>query len=74
MKVHVALDPKLAPVRDAFAEHFEQGLDIGASVAVTVNGAPGVDPRRVERSVRGLRPWSVAGVRGITNATSRSRG
>ncbi|MFK8021365.1 MAG: serine hydrolase domain-containing protein [Pseudomonadales bacterium] len=36
-------DPKFASVKDAFAKNFEDGLDIGASVAVTVDGESVVD-------------------------------
>lgn len=36
-------DEKFASVKDAFAKNFEHGLDIGASVAVTVEGENVVD-------------------------------
>lgn len=36
-------DPAWAGVRDAFAENIAEGLDAGASLAVSVNGVPVVD-------------------------------
>jgi CubicO group peptidase (beta-lactamase class C family) len=56
MKIHGTLDPKFAPVRDAFADHFERGLEVGASVAVTVDGAPVVD-LWAGQAVQGGAPW-----------------
>ena len=34
-----ACDPHFEAVRDAFADNFVKGLDVGASVAVTIDGA-----------------------------------
>jgi CubicO group peptidase (beta-lactamase class C family) len=36
-------DERFHAVRDAFAAHFDQGLDVGASVCVTLEGRPVVD-------------------------------
>ena len=36
-------DERFTPVRDAFAANFKNGLEVGASVAVTVDGKPVVD-------------------------------
>src|SRR5262245_48693622 len=43
MDIHGILDPKFAPVREAFLDNFAQGSEVGASVAVTVDGRPVVD-------------------------------
>ena len=56
MKIHGTLDPKFAPVRDVFADHFERGLEVGASVAVTVDGAPVVD-LWAGQAAQGGAPW-----------------
>src|SRR2546423_5144833 len=36
-------DPAFGRVRDAFAENFADGLEVGAALAVTVDGVPVVD-------------------------------
>ena len=38
VEIHGRCDEKFVSVKDAFAKNFEHGLDIGASVAVTVDG------------------------------------
>ena len=43
VEIHGRCDEKFARVKDAFAKNFEDGLDIGASVAVTVEGENVVD-------------------------------
>jgi CubicO group peptidase (beta-lactamase class C family) len=43
VEIHGRCDQKFASVKEAFAKNFEQGLDIGASVAVTVEGENVVD-------------------------------
>jgi CubicO group peptidase (beta-lactamase class C family) len=42
-EIHGACNEGFAPVRDAMAQNFDQGLDVGASVAVTVDGELVVD-------------------------------
>lgn len=49
-------DERFAAVRDAFAANFEQGLEVGASVAVTLDGEPVVDLWAGE-AVQGGAPW-----------------
>jgi len=48
--------PKFAPVRDAFAQNFADGLEVGASVAVTLDGRPVVDLWAGEARQGGA-PW-----------------
>jgi len=36
-------DEELLPVKEAFADNFEQGLEVGASLAVTIDGKYVVD-------------------------------
>src|SRR5262245_15095995 len=56
MDIHGILDPKFAPVREAFADNFAQGSELGASVAVTVDGRPVVDLWAGQAS-QGGGPW-----------------
>ncbi len=48
--------PQFAPVRDAFVANFDAGNEVGASVAVTRDGAPVVDLWAGE-AVKGAAPW-----------------
>ncbi len=45
------------PVREAFASNFEQGLDVGASVAVYLRGEPVVDLWGGQLDKVGSEPW-----------------
>ena len=38
-EIHGFCDDRFAPLRDAFAQNFEGDLEIGASLAITHNGA-----------------------------------
>ncbi len=42
-EIYGEIDPRFAPVWAAFAENFDKGLDVGASVALTVDGELVVD-------------------------------
>jgi len=42
-EIHGEFDPRFQGVRDALASNLDQGLDVGASVAVAIDGAPVVD-------------------------------
>src|SRR5215468_3758513 len=42
-EIHGTCDERFAAVREAFAQNFEKGLDVGASAAVTLNGELVVD-------------------------------
>ena len=56
MDVHGTLTPGWEGVRDAFAANFDQGLELGASVYVTVAGEPVVDLWAGAAAPDG-RPW-----------------
>lgn len=43
MEIHGSCDPRFEPVRQAFSANFEELGDVGASVSVTLDGAPVVD-------------------------------
>ena len=57
MDVHGTLTPGWEGVRDAFVANFDQGLELGASVHVTVAGAPVVDLWAGAAAPDG-RPWA----------------
>ena len=56
MEISGLCDERFAPVRDAFAANFKNGLEVGASVAVTVDGKPVVDLWGGE-AVQGKAAW-----------------
>ena len=56
MEIHGTCDPAFEPVREAFAGNFESGLELGASVAVTLDGRPIVDLWAGDADASG-RPW-----------------
>lgn len=43
MEIFGTCDDRFIPLRDAFAANFKNGLEVGASVAVTLDGKPVVD-------------------------------
>ena len=55
--IHGDCAPGFESVRDAFAKNFEDGLEKGAAVAVTVDGEPVVDLWAGHRDVAGALPW-----------------
>ena len=55
--VHGHCDERFAPVREAFAANFAEHGDVGAAVAVTVNGAMTVDLWAGWADVERTRPW-----------------
>jgi CubicO group peptidase (beta-lactamase class C family) len=56
MDVHGTCDDAFSAVRDAFVANFDQGNELGASVAVTHHGLPVVDLWAGEADTGG-RPW-----------------
>jgi CubicO group peptidase (beta-lactamase class C family) len=56
MDVHGTCDDAFSAVRDAFVANFDQGNELGASVAVTHHGLPVVDLWAGEADTAG-RPW-----------------
>ena len=57
LEIHGHCAPGYEGVRDAFAANFNNGLDDGASVCVTVDGAPVVDLWAGTRDAEGMLPW-----------------
>ncbi|MEM7408786.1 MAG: serine hydrolase domain-containing protein [Myxococcota bacterium] len=56
MEIHGHCAPEFEPVRDAFRANFEQGREVGASVAVTRAGRPVVDLWAGD-AAKGGAPW-----------------
>ena len=57
VEIHGDCDPRFERVREAFASNFEQGLDAGASVAVTLRGEPVVDLWAGSANDDGSKAW-----------------
>ncbi len=51
-------DPKFARVRDAFAANFAKGKEIGAAVAIVIDGKPVVDLWGGHADPNRTRPWT----------------
>ncbi len=55
--VHGTFEPRFAAVRDVLAANLESGADVGASVAVTLDGKPAVDIWGGFADEAKTRPW-----------------
>jgi CubicO group peptidase (beta-lactamase class C family) len=51
-------EPRFSAVRDAFADNFARGHEVGASVSITLNGATVVDLWAGSADEAGSRPWT----------------
>lgn len=57
MEILGSADPAFAAVRDAFAGNFDKGLEVGAALAVSVDGQPVVDLWAGWADAARTRPW-----------------
>ncbi len=57
IKVHGFCDEKFESVKDVFAENFKSGLDVGASLALTINGKFMIDIWAGHRDKAQTQPW-----------------
>ena len=57
IEIHGTCEPRFEAVREAFAQHFAGGLEVGAAVAVTVDGEPVVDLWAGHADAPRTRPW-----------------
>lgn len=57
MEIHGSCDPRFERVREAFAENFEKRGEVGAAVAVTIDGRPVVDLWGGFADKERTRPW-----------------
>jgi CubicO group peptidase (beta-lactamase class C family) len=58
VNVEGTCDPRFQRVKDAFAQNFEKGLEIGASAAVVLDGKPVVDLWGGHMDKERTRPWT----------------
>ncbi|HEY6419976.1 MAG TPA: serine hydrolase domain-containing protein [Candidatus Binataceae bacterium] len=58
VNVEGTCDPRFQRVKDAFAQNFEKGLEIGASAAVVLDGKPVVDLWAGHMDKERTRPWT----------------
>ena len=56
-RIHGTCPPRFAAIREAFAANFEAGREVGASFAVTIDGAPVVDLWGGTADAACTRPW-----------------
>ena len=57
IEIHGRCDSRFDPVRAAFARHFADGLEVGAALAVTIEGEPLVDLWAGHADAARSRPW-----------------
>lgn len=57
MEIHGTCDPRFERVREAFAENFEKRGEVGAAVAVTIDGRTVVDLWGGHRDKARTQPW-----------------
>lgn len=57
IEVHGPVEPRFAPVRDAFAQNFANGLENGAAFCMTLQGKLVVDIWAGNADEAGARPW-----------------
>jgi CubicO group peptidase (beta-lactamase class C family) len=58
VQIDGSCDPKFTRVKDAFAQNFERGVEIGAAVTVTIDGKPVVDIWAGHADKAKTRPWT----------------
>ena len=58
VEIYGFCDERVAPLRDAFAANFADGLDLGASLALVQHGKPLLDVWAGWANFRRTRPWT----------------
>ncbi len=56
-KVYGDCDPKFSRVKEVFEDHFETGKELGAAIAVTIDGRPVIDLWGGYADLQRLRAW-----------------
>jgi CubicO group peptidase (beta-lactamase class C family) len=57
VEIHGVCEPRFQTVKDVFAENFEEGLEVGASFAVTINGKFVIDLWGGYKDIEKTVPW-----------------
>jgi CubicO group peptidase (beta-lactamase class C family) len=68
-ELHGFCDDRFAPVRDAFRRNFEDGLEVGASLAITLHGEPVADLWAGWADAARTRPWERDTIVGVSSTT-----
>ncbi|HUA33039.1 MAG TPA: serine hydrolase domain-containing protein [Candidatus Binataceae bacterium] len=58
IQIDGSCDPRFNRVKDAFAQNFERGVEVGAAVAITIDGKPVVDIWAGHADKARTRPWT----------------
>ncbi len=69
IEIHGVCDAEFEPVREAFSKGFDEGLEVGASVAVTRNGESVVDLWAGFKDADSTQPWEEDTVTVVTSTT-----
>ncbi|MFN0148774.1 MAG: serine hydrolase domain-containing protein [Dehalococcoidia bacterium] len=69
VEVHGHCDPRFSAVQEAFAKNLDDGLDVGASVAVTLDGRPVVDLWGGWTDEEKTRPWAEDTITNVWSTT-----
>jgi CubicO group peptidase (beta-lactamase class C family) len=69
MNIEGQCDPRFARVREAFAENFAKRGDVGAAVAVTIDGRPAIDLWGGHADKERTRPWTRDTIVNVYSAT-----
>lgn len=68
-EIHGFCEPRFQPLKDAFRQNFEDGLELGASIGATWKGEPVVDLWAGHRDAAKSKLWekdTIVGVRSLT--------
>lgn len=69
IEIHGSCDDRLVPLKDAFRQNFEEGLEFGASLCVTHRGKPVLDLWAGSFDQAGRVPWQEDTVIGVMSVT-----
>jgi len=69
LEIHGSCDERFSKVRDAFKNNFDQGLEMGASFAATLDGEPVVDIWAGHCDEAGKRPWQRDSIVNVYSST-----
>jgi CubicO group peptidase (beta-lactamase class C family) len=68
-KIHGFCEEKFEPVKEAFSKNFEEGLEVGASFAATINGKFVIDLWAGYADAEKTRPWEANTIVNVYSTT-----